>query len=690
MHVLYPDTRQPCWLFQGPVALQVVKGFSQIAAQKKQLGFLQKQQASTTPPTDAAPHQRARQPPADDVPTGSQSKPHQSVGTGSTHSTATPLVHCGTAPVHQPTLVHCGTAPVHQPTVHASCHFPAAVDALQGSSATADASRPWAASLAEGSQQQPAVNRSIPAQPASESQLAVPPPQCEPAGNAQQLDPVVLPQLEPAPHSQQHGCVGASPHGAAQQQRSPGSGSAPAGTTHQGGQPLRGTDVLLAQDSNPVAALGRPCKKRNAPEPNARLTDCSEPDGLTTESQHARQTTQHKQRCDIPASTSAASVQAANSRAPKRASTASRRPVDAVPKSRATKATSKPPLHKSGTAGKACPARHAAMEAAQRDSTLVSKTGTAGKGCTASPAEDGPHVSKLQHSQPETMRRRSLRTPRAKAAAVVDRSSGDGSPGCDSDFADWSSAGGSDPDQNGSDLAGNVSELDQDGSDLGQEISNLRKAARRRPASKAGMRGQRLVGVSHATAGANSNQQFVSSTDGKKQEAAAEEEGWSSQSVVGDSDADNDGDSVVGDSKQGPVAKSGKARQLPPIQKRTGTQQAKQAAAVPGRGGRGGASAGRGGHRRTATRQNFVRCNLKASLFWQSLKATLHYALILVYSYTLSFLGTAVSVAHVNSYQLFTHELLLHERTPLGMMDCPLTSSETWYCIDSALFQACL
>ncbi len=198
--------------------------------------------------------------------------------------------------------------------------------------------------------------------------------------------------------------------------------------------------------------------------------------------------------------------------------------------------------------------------------------------------------AEAQQSQHEPVSRRSLRPRQAHTTAVVDSSSEHDS---------------------------NISNFADDSSDADSAAELRKGASRRERVNKAGMNASKVVCLSKrqtsASAGGKARRQHVSSTDEEADTALPE-------TAVCDSEADDGGtDEVLGESSEEEFARPGNAARLPAkngFPKRASAQQAKQAAAAPGRGGRAGAAGtGRGGYRRTATRQNFVRSNLKASRF---------------------------------------------------------------------------
>ena len=321
--------------------------------------------------------------------------------------------------------------------------------------------------------------------------------------------------------------------------------------------------------------VSRTLKKRAAPQPDGiACKQAGEPSKSGDVLESVSQLTQGQDGRTMPANTHGATA-----RLTKRAKQAAASnddadgPVRAVPQHRVSKAPAGTltgtarPAGKAHAAGKASPA--AAVVRQPRDDPAGSS-------------------AKARQSQHEPISRRSLRPRQAHTTAVVESSN--------------------EHDSNNSNFADESSDAD---SAAGLKAG----ASRHERVDKAGMNACKVVCASKkqisASAGSKARRQHVSSTDEEDDAALTE-------TAVCDSEAGDGGtDEVLGESSEEEVARSGTAARLPTktaVKKRTSTQQAEQAAAGPGRGGRAGAAGtGQGGYRRTATRQNFVRSNLKAS-----------------------------------------------------------------------------
>ncbi len=332
---------------------------------------------------------------------------------------------------------------------------------------------------------------------------------------------------------------------------------------------------MLAEPGSQSKSLpvSRTLRKRAAPQPDAiACKQAGQPSADVPQS-----VSQVAQGQD--GRTMAANTHGATARAAKRAKQAVASTDDAdgfvkaTPQHRASKAPAGTltgaarPAGKAHAAGKARPA--AAVVRQPRDNPAGSST-------------------EAQQSQHEPVSRRSLRPRRVQNTAVVDSSSEHDS---------------------------HISSFSDESSDADSAAELRAGAARHARIEKAGLNASRVARARKrqisVSAGRKAGRQHVSSTDEEEDTALME-------TAVCDSEADDGGtDEVLGESSEEEVARSGKAARLPAkngFQERTSAQQAKQAAARPGRGGRAGAAGtGRGGYRRTATRQNFVRSNLKAS-----------------------------------------------------------------------------
>lgn len=333
-------------------------------------------------------------------------------------------------------------------------------------------------------------------------------------------------------------------------------------------QPRLAICTLASKEAGPAettdrsTTLARPSKKRSMPEPDILPTNCKA-------AQHPHASTRaHAQKLPTSLPTSA---QAIGSRSAKCAKPAAERQAahHSALNSKASKVLTT--AHsKAITAGKACRI-HAVDGAGQRaDEAQVSNT-------------------QLQQERHEPVRRQSQRTHQAKTAAVVDTSSEHGSD--NSNYADDMSAASSDPEQE----------------------AHVGKASTRKPASQNRLHGRTQTGPVHVHTQANPrpkrSQQVVSSSEFDGEEDVSESVVCNSD----DDDADSGGD-ILGKGPKECIARKTRVNRLPikaGLQQQVGAQQAKHAAAFTGRGA--SSKAGRGGHKRAATRQNFVRCNLKAS-----------------------------------------------------------------------------
>ena len=471
--------------------MQAVRGFSQIAAQKQQLGFLQKQQLSTQQQAAHAAHGRQESPRKDPAVS-------QNIAYGNTHAG---LSSCTLSVQLQQSQTftkdsHARLPPLPQTLSDTN------INALSGSGTAGPVSHPHL-SWPEGKQIKIGITQSIPAQP----RLAV--------------------------------CT------------------------------LASKGVVPAETSDRSTTLARPSKKRSMPEPDILPTDCNAEDGSGKAAQHPHASTRaHAQKLPTSLPTSA---QAIGSRSAKCAKPAAERQAahHSALNSKASKVLTT--AHgKAITAGKAR-ITHADNGAGQHaDEAQVSNT-------------------QLQREWHEPVRRQSLRTRQAKTAAVVDTSSEHGSD--NSDYAVDMSAASSDPEQ---------------------EAHIVGKPAMRKPASHNSLHGCTQTGPVQAHTQANPrpkhSQQAVSGSEFDEEDLL--------ESVVcnsDDDDADSGGEILAKGPKE-PVARKSRVNRLPikaGLQQQVGAQQGKHAAAFTGRGASN--KAGRVGHKRTATRQNFVRCNLKAS-----------------------------------------------------------------------------
>ena len=238
------------------------------------------------------------------------------------------------------------------------------------------------------------------------------------------------------------------------------------------------------------------------------------------------------------------------------------------------------------------------------------KKNTAGRGCAGGKARPagkaGPRLLSSRSEQPsaplelalsQTVTRRSLRT-RNSTPVLVDATSAE-EDGSSSDYTDKASAAACDPADDSFHASGSYAAC--------HARSWQQLAADSLPESSG------TSNVEEQTHGQN-----LSRTVGERHQEA--------QSLVSSSDADSDVENFV-DSPEQPATKAGKRKRAPSrvgVQKPAGPQRAKRdseagqqsGAATASRGcPGGGASANRGGRggKRINARQNFVRCNLKAS-----------------------------------------------------------------------------
>ena len=218
------------------------------------------------------------------------------------------------------------------------------------------------------------------------------------------------------------------------------------------------------------------------------------------------------------------------------------------------------------------------------------KAGRAGKACTAGKARQAlplPHgqpVAVLADAQP--VRRQGLRVRKAASAVVNDTS--DEEDGSMSEYADPSCTA----EESGDDLYKTHNQA-------GFKPARMARLHRRATAAA-------VIDSSSDNINQRQSQQCGSSPDEQKHQ---DESAAPSSVTEDDSDAD-----IIAESPEQADGKPGKSSRAPVrgrVQRSAGTQRAKHdsAGSVPG-----AASSSRGGHRRAATRQNFVRCNLKASL----------------------------------------------------------------------------
>ena len=510
--------------------MQAVRGFSQIAAQKQQPGFLQKQQIERRAESMAGAHL--------DQP---DQRPQLAKPAAATNSLDSPSgVLQGTS-----------TGQLLPNSCQETCQ-----ETLEADAGPALHCQPQHTAVSSP----PAPSSSM----AADSHLQLP----QPEGESQQLAGSHIKTTEQSTSVQpsrpmlNDWCIQqpASTHDAEQdakvQQKSQRSGS------------------RLAEPSRQSRSLpvSRTLKKRAAPQPDTiACKQAGEPCRTADFPQSVNKLAQGQDGRTMPANTHGVTARAAKRAKQAVASTDDADGfVKAMPQHRASKAPAQALTRASRPAGKA----HAAGKASPA-AAVVSQP-------RAGSSEEA------QQSQHEPVSRRSLRPRQAHTTAVVDSSSEHDSN--ISNFADESSD------------ADSAAELRADAS--GHESAdkaglNACKVARAR---------KRQIS---ASAGRKARRQHLSSTDEEEDIALME-------TAVCDSGADAVGtDEVLGESSEEELARSGKAARLPAkngFQKRTGGQQAKQAAAGPGRGGRGGAAGtGQGGYKRTATRQNFVRSNLKAS-----------------------------------------------------------------------------
>lgn len=511
--------------------MQAVRGFSQIAAQKQQLGFLQKQQGGRHAEDTAVPeHDR-------------QDQPHLAQHAASANS------------LHSPSGVLQGTS--------SGQLLPSSCKETCKETLEADAG--------------PAVHCQL--QHTAVSSLHAPSSSMAANSNLQ------LPQPEGQSKQAACSCVKTTEQSMSARPSKPvlndGCIQQPASTYNaehdaqvQRGSQCSGSGLAVPNSQSRSLPVSRILKRRAAPQPDA--TACKhagEPSKSADVLQSASQLAQGQDGRTMPAN-----MHGATARATKRAKQAvagkddADGPVRAVAQHWASKVPAGTlngiarPAGKAHTAGKASPA---AAEVKQTRAT--------------SSAE----ARQFQHA---SVSRRSLRPPQAHTIAVVDSSS-----------------------EHDSDHSSSVDEF----SDADSAAELRAGASRRERVDKAGTNAckvafasKRQAGVS---AGRKARRQHVSSTDEAEDTALME-------TAVCDSEADDTGThEVLGESSEEELARPSKAARLPAktaIQKRSNAQ---QAAPRPGRGGRAGAAGtGRGGYKRTATRQNFVRSNLKASCITHS------------------------------------------------------------------------
>lgn len=509
--------------------MQAVRGFSQIAAQKQQLGFLQRQQVD-------------RQ--AEDLAGAKPDRPDQG------------------PPLAKPAGVKDSPSSIPQGTAIGQL-LPNSCKETCKETLEIDADHAVRCQL-----QRTAVN-SPPAPTSSmaaDSHLQLP----QPEGQSQQLAGSHVKITEQSMSAQpsrpvlNDGCI---------QQPASTHDAEPDAKVRQGSQRSASSLTVPSSQSRSLPA-SRTFKKRAAPQPDTiackqasehcRTADVLPSVGLLAQGQDGR---------SMPANTHGATARAAKRAKQAVASTDDADGfVKATPQHRASKAPAGTLTGAARPAGKA----HAAGKASP--ATVVSQP-------RDNPAGSSPQARQSQH---EPVSRRSLRPRQAHTTAVVDSSSEHDS---------------------------HISNFADESSDADSAAELRAGAARHARVNKAGINVSKVACASKrqisASAGRKTGRQHVSSTDEEEDTALPE-------TAVCDSEADGVGtDEVLGESSEEEVARPGKAARLPAknaVQKRTSAQQAKQAAARPGRGGRAGAAGtGRGGYRRTATRQNFVRSNLKAS-----------------------------------------------------------------------------
>ena len=504
--------------------MQAVRGFSQIAAQKQQLGFQQVDRhaedlAGAKPDRPDQGPQLAQPAAATNSPSGAL----QGTSTGqllpnSCKKTCKETFEAGTG-----TAVRCWLQ-------HTAVNSPAAPSSLMAANSHLQLPQP------DGQSQQLASSRVKPA---------------EQSISAQPSRPVL-----------NDGCIQqpASTHDAEHDAKV------------RQGFPRSGSRLAEPSSQSRSLPVSRTLKKRAAPQPDTIA--CKQANEISKSADIPQSVSQLAQGQDgrtMPAKTHGATARA-------KQAVASTDDADglvrAMPQQRASKAPARALTCASRPAGKAHAARKASPAAA-----------------VVSQARDNPAGSsaEAQQSQREPVSRRSLRSRQAHTTAAVNSSSEHDS---------------------------NISNFADESSDADSAAELRAGASRRERADKAGMTASKVACASKrqisASVGRKASRQHVSSTDEEAEDTALLE------TAVCDSEADDGGtDEVLRESSEDDVARSGKTARLPAqngVQMSTGGQQAKQAAARPGRGGRGGAAGtGRGGYRRTATRQNFVRSNLKAS-----------------------------------------------------------------------------
>lgn len=219
------------------------------------------------------------------------------------------------------------------------------------------------------------------------------------------------------------------------------------------------------------------------------------------------------------------------------------------------------------------------------------KASRAGKACTAGqalPLADDQSPAMLADTQPAPARRQGLRMRKA-AAAVVDDTSGE-EEGFKSEYADPL-----------------CTSADKSGDDAYQAH---RDHAAIKPARMTRLHRHAAAAVLPDLNGDNINQRqsqlHVSKPDGQ---LPGDESAAHSSDTEDDSNAD-----MVAESPEQANGRAGKSSTAPArghVQRSAGPQRAKRDSAGSAQRA---ASSSRGGHRCAATRQNFVRCNLRASI----------------------------------------------------------------------------
>ena len=582
--------------------MQAVRGFSQIAAQKQQLGFLQKQQAERhAEGTAGAKHDQPEQP-----------------------QLAQPA-----AATHIPSGVPQGTATGQLLPNSCKETCKATPEADAGTAVRCQLQRTAVNSP-------PAPSSSM----AADSHLQLP----QREGQSQQLAGSYVKSTEQSMSAQPSRPVLNDGY----MQQPVRTCDAEHDTRVQQGS-LRSTSRLAEPSSQSRSlAVSRTLKRRAAPQSDGNACKQTGESSKSAEVlQSVSQLAQGQYGRTMPANTHGATA-----RATKRAKQASGnddadRPVRAVAQHRASKAPAGTlpgaarPAGKAHAAGKASPA------------AAVVRQPRAGSSAEA------------RQFQQEPVSCRSLRPRQARTTAVVDSSSEHDS---DNNF------------------------FVDESSDVDSAAELRAGASRHDGVNKAGMKACKVACAStrqiSASAGRKTKRQQVSSTDEDEDTALPE-------TAVCDSEADDGGtDEVLGESSEEELARPSKTARLPAkngFRKRTGGQQAKQAAAGPRKGGRAGAvGTGRGGYRRTATRQNFVRSNLKASCITHAAKYTvpcmdmrqdyqLSEALIrppihpsVLPSVCPSIFESIHSSIHPSIHSLYAHRFLMGTYTPLRVVIRPI------------------